>query len=65
MCVCVGLITGLVPDRGPIPRSRADSTSGAYSDRSIPQRGLNLLSSENVRSVQQSVYVGLGLIRRT
>ena len=30
---------GLVPDRGPFSRPRADSTSRADSDRTIPQRG--------------------------
>ena len=55
---------GLVPNRGPIPRSRADSTSGANSERGIPQRGPNLPSTEKPRS-DQSIYVGLDLIRRT
>ena len=42
---------GLVPNRGPIPRSRAISLSGANSDRGIPQRGPILPSAENTRSV--------------
>ena len=37
---------GLVPNRGPLPRSRANSTSGANSDRTIPQRGPISLSAE-------------------
>ena len=42
----------LVPNRGPIPRSRANSISGANLDRSIPQRGPVLSSNENTGSVQ-------------
>ena len=54
---------GLVPDRGPIPRSRANSTSRANTDRAIPQRGPILLSDENTISIL-SVFMGLDTIRR-
>ena len=54
---------GLVPDRGPLPRSGADSTSRADSDRAFPQRGPISLSAENAIfvSLHETIYT----IRRT
>ena len=47
---------GLVSNRGPIPRSRANFTSRADSDRAIPQRGPISRSAENTFLVRQFTW---------